>query len=202
MNGVEETTAETAAETELETKPETKPEVEPEVEAAAEPEPSPRLRRRPRLVTVALVLAILLVGGATFAAWRSGQLGQQRDEAARDSLSAARAAATAIFSYDYKGFDAAVSNGKSFTTGAFTTEYAQTTATLKELALSEKAVVRAEVSAAGVVDVAPDQVEVLLYVNQYRTNVNIQGEKVDQNRVVLTMVRTPQGWKVLRAAAI
>lgn len=196
MNGVEETTAEAAPETAPETATENKS------DKKAKPESAPWLRRRPRLVTIALVLAILLVGGATFAAWRSGQLAQQRNEAARDSLSAARAAATAIFSYDHKGFDAAVSNGKSFTTGEFTNEYAQTTATLKPLAVSEKAVVRAEVSAAGVVDVAPDRVEVLLYVNQYRTNVNIQGEKVDQNRVVLTMMRTPQGWKVLRAAAI
>lgn len=196
MNDVEETTAEAEAETAAETASENKP------DKNANPDSAPRLRRRPRLVTVALVLAILLVVGATVAAWRGGQLAKQRDEAARDSLAAARAAATAIFSYDHKGFDAAVSNGKSFTTGEFTTEYAQTTATLKELALSEKAVVRAEVSAAGVVDVAPDRVEVLLYVNQYRTNVNIKGEKVDQNRVVLTMLRTPQGWKVLRAAAI
>ena len=42
----------------------------------------------------------------------------------------------------------------------------------------------------------------LLYVNQYRRNVNITGEKVDQNRVVLTLVRVGGEWKVSAAAAI
>lgn len=160
--------------------------------------PALRFRRS----TIALAVATLLAAGLAAAAWYDGRNAQQRDEAGRDSVPAATAAAKAIFSYDYRGFDAAVANGKSFTTGDFAGEYAQTTATLKETVLSEHAVVRAEVSAAGVVDAAADQVEVLLYVNQYRTNTNVKGEKLDQNRVVLTMVRTDAGWKVLHAAAI
>jgi Mce-associated membrane protein len=43
---------------------------------------------------------------------------------------------------------------------------------------------------------------VLLYVNQYRKNVNITGEKVDQNRVVLTLVSVDGRWKVSHALAI
>jgi Mce-associated membrane protein len=42
----------------------------------------------------------------------------------------------------------------------------------------------------------------LLYLNQYRRNVNTSGEKVDQNRVVLTMVLVDGEWKVSQAAAI
>jgi Mce-associated membrane protein len=95
-----------------------------------------------------------------------------------------------------------VANGKQFITGAFADEYAQTTATLKPAAEKQQAVVRAEVSAAAVVDAGPDQVEVLLYVNQYRRNVNITGEKVDQNRVVLTLVPVDGRWKVSHALAI
>lgn len=149
------------------------------------------------------VVAILMLGFVALFAWSEERASRGRQEASRESVAAAEAAARAIFSYDHKGFDAAVSNGRAFTTGDFTKEYEQTTSALKPAVLSEQAVVRAEVSAAGVVNVAnPEQVEVLLYVNQYRKNVNIEGEKMDQNRIVLTMVRTADGWKVLQASAI
>jgi Mce-associated membrane protein len=39
-------------------------------------------------------------------------------------------------------------------------------------------------------------------VNQYRRNANITGEKVDQNRVVLTMVPVGGAWKVSHAVAV
>jgi Mce-associated membrane protein len=73
---------------------------------------------------------------------------------------------------------------------------------LKTLAVQQQAVVRAEVSAAGVVDVQPGRVELLLYVNQYRRNTAVTGEKVDQNRVVLTTVPDGNTCKVAKAEAI
>ena len=87
-------------------------------------------------------------------------------------------------------------------TGGFATEYDQTTAALKATAITEKAVVRAAVSSTGVVSARPGRVELLLFLNQYRRNANIDGEKVDQNRVVLTMVPVKGEWKVTAAAAI
>jgi Mce-associated membrane protein len=95
-----------------------------------------------------------------------------------------------------------VANGKLFVTGTFADEYAETTAALKKTATSEQAVVLAEVSSTGVVNADSDKVELLLYLNQYRRNVNTSGEKVDQNRVVLTMVLVDGEWKVSQAAAI
>jgi len=147
------------------------------------------------------VLAMLLLLFAGLAMWQE-HTSAARADASRESVAAATAAARAIFSYDYKGFDAAVANGVSFTAGDFTREYEQTTGALREAVMSEQAVVRAEVSASGIVSAEADRAEVLLYVNQFRKNVNIQGEKMDQNRVVLTMARTSAGWKVVGAAAI
>jgi Mce-associated membrane protein len=62
--------------------------------------------------------------------------------------------------------------------------------------------VRAAVSAAGVVSATRERVELLLFLNQYRRNANIDGEKVDQNRVVITMVPVKGDWKVSAATAI
>ena len=68
--------------------------------------------------------------------------------------------------------------------------------------MKEQAIVRAAVSATGVVTAGPDRVELLLYLNQYRRNTNVTGEKVDQNRVVLTMTRVAGDWKVAQATAL
>jgi Mce-associated membrane protein len=42
----------------------------------------------------------------------------------------------------------------------------------------------------------------LVYLNQYRRNANITGEKVDQDRVVLTMSPGDHSCRVENAAAI
>lgn len=149
-----------------------------------------------------LAIAVLLVAGLAVAAWLSGERSDRTADASKTAVAGATAATRAVFSYDYRRFDASVSNGQSFVTGDFAKEYAETTASLKATAEKEQAVVRAEVSAASVVEASPGRVEVLLYVNQYRRNANITGEKVDQNRVVLTLVSVDGQWKVIRAEAI
>src|SRR5687767_13823346 len=128
--------------------------------------------RNPR--TVALVVAIALAIGAATAAWLTDRSADRRDTAVRHALSAATAAAQAIFSYDYRSFDTSVANGQSFVTGPFATEYSHTTSVLKPNAVTEKAVVRAAVSATGVVSARTDRVELLLFLNQYRRNANIE----------------------------
>jgi len=151
---------------------------------------------------VGFLTVTVLIGGLAVWAWFSAHRADRSERAGRDAVAAATAATQAIFSYDYRRFDTSVANGMRFVTGSFAQEYAETTAALKSAAEKERAVVRAEVSAAGVVSAAPDQVEVLVYVNQYRRNANITGEKVDQNRVVLALVPVDGEWKVVRASAI
>jgi Mce-associated membrane protein len=147
-----------------------------------------------------LVVALLLAVAVAVAGWTADHRAGQRDQAVR--LATAPAAAKALFSYDYRTFDDSVANGRTFATGAFADEYAQTTTALKTTATKQQAVVLAEVSATGVVSAEPDRVELLLYLNQYRRNVTTAGEKVDQNRVVLTLVPVHGEWKVAQATAI
>ena len=155
--------------------------------------------RKQTLALAAAVVVVLAV--ATLALWFHRDAGR-RDTATREAIAASTAAAQAIFSYDYRSFDTSVANGRSFATGGFADEYGQTTTALKNTAIAEKAVVRAAVSSAGVVSASADRVELLLFLNQYRRTANIDGEKVDQTRVVLTMVPVKGEWKVAAAAAI
>jgi Mce-associated membrane protein len=156
----------------------------------------------PRRSTIVLSAVLVLAVGVAVTLWWNARTAHAADEAGTDALAAAGPATQAIFSYDYRGFDASVANGRQFVTGDFAQEYAETTAGLKAAAEKEKAIVRAEVSSGGVVTASAVEVEVLMYVNQYRRKVNITGEKVDQNRVVLTLVRVGQDWKVAHALAI
>jgi Mce-associated membrane protein len=155
-----------------------------------------------RTTLTVLVVAAVLAGIAAGLAWYAGDRSRQREAAGRAGMAAASTAAQAIFSYDYRSFDAGVTAAKPYTTGEFAKEYARTTASLKPTAVKEQAVVQAQVSAVGVVQAGTGQVELLVYLNQYRRNANISGEKVDQNRVVLTMVRVGNAWKVSHATAI
>ncbi|MFU8854635.1 hypothetical protein ACNAW0_27225 [Micromonospora sp. SL1-18] len=162
------------------------------------------LRRRPARIRAvpALAVAVVLVAAVALAAWYADHRADQRDRAVRQALATAPAAAKALFSYDYRTFDDSIANGRTFATGAFADEYAQTTTALKQTATKQQAVVLAEVSATGVISADTDRVELLLYLNQYRRNVTTAGEKVDQNRVVLTMVPVDGEWKVVKATAI
>ena len=157
---------------------------------------------RNRILSAVLVTATLGATGLAVAAWRDHAATAGRERTGQTCLAGATAAAQAIFSYDYRSFDASVANGRAFTTGGFTDEYTGTTASLKPVAEQQQAVVRAEVSAAGLIEARANEVDLLLYVNQYRRNVAITGEKVDQNRVVLTMTLDGGVCKVVKAAAI
>ncbi|NJP33584.1 hypothetical protein [Micromonospora thermarum] len=160
-----------------------------------------RRGRRFRLVP-ALAVAIVLAAGVAAVGWQQDRAAARTDTAARQALAVAPAAAKAIFSYDHRTFDESVANGRSFVTGPFADEYGRTTAALKQTAVKQQAVVLAEVSSAGVVTADADRVELLVYLNQYRRNVTTAGEKVDQNRVVLTLVPVDGEWKVTAAVAI
>jgi Mce-associated membrane protein len=149
----------------------------------------------------AVIAAAVSIALASFA-WYGHDRTERRDATVTACLSAATPASQAIFSYDYRTFDAGVATAQSFITGAFGNDYATTTTNLKATAVAAQAVVQSQVSAVGVVDASPTGIDALVYLNQYRRNVNVTGEKVDQNRVVLTMVRVGSGCKVSAASAI
>jgi Mce-associated membrane protein len=149
-----------------------------------------------------LGIVTVLAAGAAGWLWWQNDAAATRAAAAKASVADASTAAQAIFSYDYRSWDASVANGGRYTTGAFAGEYVKMTAGLKPIATTEKAIVQAQVSAIGVEEVRGDTVTVLVYLNQYRRNAKISGEKVDQNRVVLTLRRAGGSWKVAAAAAV
>ena len=100
----------------------------------------------------------------------------------------ARSAAVAVLSYDHRHLDADFAAARALTAQPFTAEYERTTSkAVRPVAAKNAAVVKASVSAAGVVRAG----------NQETTSSRLQRPQLDQNRVELTMVRASDGrWLV------
>jgi len=147
---------------------------------------------------LAAVVAVLVLLGAALGllAVRSAGAGPLQDD--RDhALDAARSAARAVFSYDYRHLAKDFAAGRAVTTGAFRAEYERTTGKLVgDVAPQYKAVVVAEVSSAGVVDAHPGRVLVLAFVNQESTSTLTAAPKITQSRLELTMVERDGHWLI------
>ncbi|MEW2631372.1 hypothetical protein AB0903_06860 [Streptomyces sp. NPDC048389] len=179
-------------------------------EPEAETPSSSRGRRRGRLCALLAVLVVLAVATAGVLAWEYAE-GRRTDAARAEAVDAARKAAPVVLSYDYRSLDKDFAAARGHLTGAFKDEYGRTTGkVVAPTAKKYHGVVRASVvkppdghaPAASVVSASPDRAVVLLFVNQVTTSTQVTGERVDLNRVRMTMTRTPGGWKVSAVDAL
>ena len=182
----------------------------PVVEAPAadtETQPSRRTFGGPR-TTIALVATIvLLVGlGAVLAAYLWGPLHDEptvstqtpvltSEVSHRSAVDAAAAAAVTFTARSHETYDEDVDAATGTMTDAFAEEYRQTTDQIKAEFVDAETVVSAEVAAQSVRTASEEQVEALLFLNQFTEK---EGEETVYTpyRVLVTMVDTEQGWLV------
>ncbi len=170
-----------------------------------------RARTRPARVPasraagiVAAVLALLTIAALVTAGYLGLQVRKDARAAdARDAApAAAEAAAKSVFQYDYRHLAADRNRAEKFLTGGYEKEYAKTAALLEKqkdgapgLAVQTKAVVTSSVLGSAVMDADEDTARVLVYVNL--TSKQGSGQpRVFQNRVVMTMKKTGDTWKL------
>jgi Mce-associated membrane protein len=176
----------------------------PTTQLAAPLDAGAAVRRRPvppavAVLTVAVLLAVAL------AAWLALRVQQDRAaaHAGERALAAAQAHARTLLSYDYRHLDRDFATAQAALTGTFKDDYARTTTTVvKPVALRDRAVVQADVTAAAVIWARPDQAQVLLFVDQRTTSTRTSGPRVDLNRVRMTLRRTGHGWLVANIEAL
>jgi len=143
---------------------------------------------------------------------------------AAPALAAAKRAATQVLAYDYRNLEPGFQKALALTTDVdrdckakadrtnaaydpnakcFRTEFALThQKVVVDLATRFKAVVTADVGAAGVVGVAGDRVTVLVYVNQQSTNTQAANPKITQDRVEMVMQKVKGHWLVAGITAL
>lgn len=153
------------------------------------------------LLAVGVVLAAIITG-YLFVDWRHASA---RAEARREVPSLAKTYAAKILSYDYRHIRQDADTASAVTVGDYRRQYRQS---MDQLIIPQatglKAVVRAEVLNAGVTEVSDDgrQAVVVVFANQTVTNTRIQGPRVDQVRVRLTMVRDDGSWRVSKVDSL
>ncbi|WP_137988554.1 hypothetical protein [Streptomyces vilmorinianum] len=200
-----------------EPKPESKPESKPNAQPNAQPQPKPKSGtpphfRRPALLTAALATLVLAGLTATTALGLQYRDSTRTTEARTSAAAAARKAAPAILSYDYRHLDTDFATARTHLTPPFLDEYTKTTTTVvAPTARQYQGVVKATIAkppgadasaSVSVVSASPDKAVILLFMNQVTTSTRISGPRVDLNRVRMTLVRTPQGWKVSAVDAL
>ena len=175
---------------------------------------SPRSRRRcarsgGRRTTIALVAALvvlLAVGIAetiylvrddtpTVSAQRPVVTGTLTQRAAVD---AAAKSTEEILSTSYEDYDHQIDQATSKMTDTFAEQYRQTADGIKDQFIAQRTKLQFKVVAQGVVQASPEQVQALLFLNQY-VEKTVDGQpKTDiaQYRALVTVVHTDQGWLV------
>lgn len=155
------------------------------------------LLARPRRTVGVLVVAAVLAGAAVgWLAWeRSARLAVDHVRAAASS--AAVVATARVLSYDHHSMDADIAAAREQLTGGFLEDYTVLMAqSVAPAAVRNQTVTTAEVEASSVVSAGPDQVELLLFVNQTTTGVELAGPKLDSSRVMVTMDEVDGRWLI------
>lgn len=136
------------------------------------------------LLTVAAVTAAVVVLAVD-------RRQQQLSDARTAATEAARSAAEVVLAYDYETLDDDFAAAEAVSTGTFKEEYAETSENaIRSVATQAQAQVSADPLSAGVVSATPDEVVVLLFVDQTTLSNRLDQPQTDQNRVRFTMVRT------------
>ena len=174
------------------------PETDPVPPAGSEAEPATAGRRRRGLLAplaLGLLVVLLLVAGAFLL--REVRENDQVETARREALAAARSHAVKLLSYDYRTLEKDFAAATAVTTGRFRSQYEETTTEAVGPSAAEyKVVVEADVRTLGVADASPDRVVVVAFINQTTTSTRVEGPKLDQNRVRLTLVEVDGRWLV------
>jgi Mce-associated membrane protein len=172
-------------------------------EAAGGPPAGVPIRRRAALATVvALVVLLAVLAGALALNYHRARVRAAAEVAA---LGPAKTAAARILSYDYRRIDQDATQASAVLTGVFKGQYeAVMRQQIVPQAPKQRAVVQAEVLAAGVTSVSPDgaQVVVLIFANQTVSNTSSAQPRVDQVRVRLTLDRVGGAWLVSKVDAL
>lgn len=175
-------------------------------------EAEPRVPSRRRAATLVLALLCFPVGAAaivflavTPSSGADGASSSLLSSTSQAGMQAAKTVIPTILSYDYRSIASDIAKAKADSTGTFAQQYAQSAGQLLRQAKQVKAIVQATVGSAGVVSAGPNNVVVLLFVDQATVR-QAPGQsspqtRIDQDRVRATMTNVNGSWLVSALAA-
>ena len=168
----------------------------------AEPAPGPAAaadvssrRVVPTWLLIGLAVLLLVVGSGTI--YLATQPSEAAVEAATSSARvAAQTAAEPLLSYDYRTLDQDQRDAERYLTSRYRAKYDQLFSLISDNAPRTKTVVTAHVLDTAVVRAGEDRVQILIFVDQSRTNAASSQPTVFKNQATLTMQKVDGEWLV------
>lgn len=162
-----------------------------------------------RLLAALVALCLLLAAGTAFAWWRSEHPadGRAPDGAitsaqARDAgMQAATTLTQKVLSYDWKTLDADVAASEKVLAPSFRSEYAKAMAGVKDQTVKNQVKLTANAVATSIVSATEKKVVALVFVNQVTVAKGTANQRLDQNRVLVTLTRDGGEWRVSKMDA-
>ncbi|WP_395695395.1 hypothetical protein [Nocardioides sp.] len=163
-------------------------------------------RRRTNLVLLVVVAVLLVIGAAeTWYLTRDDSPAPSSsrpvvvgDATRGEAVETAARTTEDLFSTTYQGYDQQVREATAKTTSAFATKYQKTADGIRDAFVARRTRMQTEVVGQSVVQASAEQVQALLFLNQYVQKVVDGQPRTDysQYRALVTVVRTEHGWLV------
>lgn len=163
----------------------------------AETHDAPPSRRkrwlRYTLTAVTILIFVAALGSSGYFGW---QYKQQKDvdSASRAALSSAERFAATLTSIDTNGVDQNFAQVLDGSTGEFKDMYSQSASQLRQVLIDNKAMSKGTIIDSAVKAGSKTKVEVVLFVDQWITNVASPQPRLDRSRVAMTMELVDGRW--------
>jgi Mce-associated membrane protein len=162
-----------------------------------------------RLLGILVVLCLVLCGVAGYAWWRSehplegaAPNGVITSSTARDAgMTAAARLTEQVLSYDWKTLDADMKKAEVLLAPTFRAEYVKTLDGVRDQTIKNQVTLKATAVATSIISASEKKVEALVFVNQTTTAKSPTNQRLDQNRVRVTLTRDGGDWRVSKMDA-
>ncbi|MCY7401887.1 MAG: hypothetical protein LH477_13235 [Nocardioides sp.] len=115
---------------------------------------------------------------------------------------AAEDAATKVFSYSHTSLTADKAAARDLLTGDMLQQYDETMAGVVGTSLANRTVVSAKVIGSALISARGDDAKVLVFVNQRTRDTDLERPLLDLDRVVVTLERESEEWKITELDAL
>ncbi|BBZ00819.1 hypothetical protein MCHIJ_02560 [Mycolicibacterium chitae] len=157
--------------------------------------PTTNASSRPGWLVGALAGALVVaLAGAGFLGWKLWNV-TSVDEAGRQAQEAANAYAQVLTSIDSNKVDENFDQVLDGATGEFKDMYSQSSTQLRQLLIDNKATAHGVVVESAVQSASPDEVVVLLFVDQSVSNTSVPDPRIDRSRIKMTMELVDGRWR-------
>lgn len=160
-----------------------------------------------RLAAVLLVLVLLAGAGLGWALWHDRHATTQvrGPISSTTARTAGMAAATELtekaLSYSWSSLDRDVKAARAVMTPGFRQQYDQAMGRVHDQTLRNHITLKATAVASSVISASDHEVKTLVFVDQVTTASGTKRQRVDQNRVVVTLTRGAGDWQISRMKA-